>query len=423
MSSMYEKRVLPNGVRLIAEKLDNVRTASVGIWVGNGSRYEPAALGGISHFIEHMIFKGTEKRTAQHIAIAIDALGGQANAFTDKECTCYYMKVLDKRLQTGVSILADMFMHSRFAPEDIALERGVVLEEIDMYEDSPEDVAIDKLFEKCYEGSSLGRPILGTAETLQTINSEAMHDYMHRYYRPKDTVVAVSGSFTDDDLAYIADLFSQMEGEGRNEITPAVYHPSMVLREKDIEQNHLCLSFPGVSLLSDDRFAMNLLSSILGGGMSSRLFQSVREQNGLCYSVYTFTTPHLDTGLLSIYTGLGADTERRALELIVHELRAFCEDGPAPDELSRCREQVKTTLLMGLESTGTRMMTIGRSELLRGEVPPIEDVLAAYDKVTAEDILNLARRVFDFSQASLSVVGQPVHEDHYRKLLQSAQNA
>ena len=314
-------------------------------------------------------------------------------------------------------------MHSRFAPEDIALERGVVLEEIDMYEDSPEDVAIDKLFEKCYEGSSLGRPILGTAETLQTINSEAMHDYMHRYYRPKDTVVAVSGSFTDDDLAYIADLFSQMEGEGRNEITPAVYHPSIVLREKDIEQNHLCLSFPGVSLLSDDRFAMNLLSSILGGGMSSRLFQSVREQNGLCYSVYTFTTPHLDTGLLSIYTGLGADTERRALELIVHELRAFCEDGPAPDELSRCREQVKTTLLMGLESTGTRMMTIGRSELLRSEVPPIEEVLAAYDKVTAEDILNLARRVFDFSQASLSVVGQPVHEDHYRKLLQSAQNA
>lgn len=415
---MYVKRVLPNGVRLISEKLDTVRTVSVGIWVGNGSRYEPAALSGISHFIEHMIFKGTEKRSAQHIAIAIDALGGQANAFTDKECTCYYMKVLDKRLQTGISILADMFMHSRFAQEDINLERGVVLEEIDMYEDSPEDVAIDKLFEQCYAGSALGRPILGTAETLQAINSEAMHDYMQHYYRPADTVIAVSGHFTEDDLDYIAELFSHMQGEGRNQITPAIYQPSLLLREKDIEQNHLCLSFPGVSLLSEERYAMNLLSSILGGGMSSRLFQGVREQNGLCYSIYSFTTPHLDTGLFSIYTGLGPETEQKALELILRELRQFCEDGPAAEELSRCREQVKTNLLMGLESTGTRMMTIGRSELLRGQVSAVEQVLAAYDRVTAEDVLALARRVFDFTQASLSVVGQPDRAEVYRTLLQ-----
>ena len=415
---MYVKRVLPNGVRLISEKLDTVRTVSVGIWVGNGSRYEPAALSGISHFIEHMIFKGTEKRSAQHIAIAIDALGGQANAFTSKECTCYYMKVLDARLQTGISILADMFMHSRFAQEDIELERGVVLEEIDMYEDSPEDVAIDKLFEQCYAGSALGRPILGTAETLQTINSEAMHDYMHRYYRPKDTVIAVSGHFTEDDLDYIAALFSEMEGEGRNEITPAAYQPAMLLREKQIEQNHLCLSFPGVSLMDDERFAMNLLSSILGGGMSSRLFQNVRERNGLCYSIYSFTTPHLDTGLFSIYVGLGAETEQKALSLIVEELHRFCENGAEEDELSRCREQVKTNLLMGLESTGNRMMTIGRSELLRGKVEPIEQVLAAYDRVTADDLLALARRTFAFAQASLAVVGQPDRKEPYRAMLQ-----
>ena len=293
-----------------------------------------------------------------------------------------------------------------------------MLEEIDMYEDSPEDVAIDKLFEACYAGSALGRPILGTAETLQTINSEAMHDYMRRYYRPADTVVSVSGHFTEEDLDYIAELFSHMEGEGRNQITPAAYQPSLVLREKEIEQNHLCLSFPGVSLLSEERFAMNLLSSILGGGMSSRLFQSVREQNGLCYSVYTFTTPHLDTGLFSIYTGLGPETEQKALALIVRELHEFCDNGPEPDELSRCREQVKTNLLMGLESTGTRMMTIGRSELLRGEVSAIEQVLGAYDRVTADDLLALARRVFDFSQASLAVVGQPEKQETYRALLQ-----
>ena len=414
---MYVKRVLPNGVRLITERIDTVRTASIGIWVGNGSRYEPAELGGISHFIEHMIFKGTEKRSARHIAIAIDALGGQANAFTDKECTCYYMKVLDKRLQTAVSILADMFLNSRFAQEDLELERGVVLEEIDMYEDSPEDVAIDKLFEKCYEGSALGRPILGTAETLEPMTSETLHAYMRDYYRPEDVVVAVSGHFTEDDLDYIAELFSGMTGAGRNQLTPAHYQPSLMLRTKKIEQNHLCLSFPGVSLLDEDRYAMNLLSSILGGGMSSRLFQSVREQNGLCYSVYTFTTPHLDTGLLSVYVGLGRETEKKALDLILRELREFCENGPEPDELSRCREQVKTNLLMGLESTGARMMTIGRSELLRGCVAPIEDVLARYDAVIAEDILSLARLTFDLSRASLAVVGQPGAEDAYRALL------
>ena len=315
------------------------------------------------------------------------------------------MKVLDSRLKNGVALLADMFLHSRFAQEDLELERGVVLEEIDMYEDSPEDVAIDKLFERCYDGSALGRPILGTAETLELMTSETLHKYMREYYRPQDTVVAVSGHFTDDDLDFIEELFSEMEGEGKNVITPAAYQPSLFLRDKEIEQNHLCLSFPGVSLVSEDRFTMNLLSSILGGGMSSRLFQSVREQNGLCYSIYTFTTPHLDTGLLSIYTGLGQETERKALDLILRELDEFCQNGPAPDELSRCREQVKTTLLMGLENTGNRMMTIGRSELLRGEVSKIEEVLDSYDSVTADDILNLARRVFDRSKASLAVVG------------------
>lgn len=414
---MYEKRVLPNGVRLISERIGQVRTASIGIWIGNGSRYEPAALGGISHFIEHMIFKGTEKRSARHLAIAMDALGGQFNAFTDKECTCYYMKLLDTRIKTGVSILADMFMNSRFAQEDIELERGVVLEEIDMYEDTPDDVAIEKLFERCYAGSALGRPILGTPETLQTINSDAMHAYVNEFYRPHDTVVAISGSFTEDDLDYIADLFSAMTGEGHNAPTLAHYTPSLVLREKEIEQNHLCLSFPGVPLLSEQRFQMNLLGSILGGGMSSRLFQTVREQNGLCYSIYSFGTSHLDTGLLSVYAGVGPDSERRALELIIRVLRDFCENGPDADELARCREQVKTTLLMGLESTGTRMMSIGKSELMRGTVDPIETVLAHYDAVTAADILALARQTFDFTKASLSVVGQPDTADSYKTLL------
>ncbi len=413
---MYIRHILKNGVRVISEKIDNVRTVSLGVWVGNGSRYEPEELNGISHFIEHMIFKGTEKRSARHIAIMIDALGGQANAFTDKECTCYYIKVLDKRFQTGAALLADMFLNSKFDKDELELERGVVLEELGMYEDSPEDVAIDKLSEACYNGSPLGMPVLGKPETLMNIKPEDMHRFMKEHYRPSDIVVAVSGNFTQDDLDYISELFEGIVGEGRNEIQPAAYQPSLVLWKKDIEQNHLCLSFPGVSIRSEERFAMNMLSAILGGGMSSRLFQTVRERNGLCYSIYTFTTPHLDTGLFSVYTGLGPETESRALELIINELKTFCESGPEPDELSRGREQVKTTLLMGLESTGSRMMTIGRSELMRNEVAPVEKVLASYDRVTSEDLLKLARRIFDFSKASLSVVGEPGTEEHYRKL-------
>ena len=224
---MYEKKVLPNGVRLIMERINTVRTASIGIWVKNGSRYEPAPLGGVSHFIEHMIFKGTKKRSARHIAIAMDALGGQANAFTDKECTCYYMKVLDSRLKTAASLLADMFMNSLFSQSDLDLERGVVLEEIDMYEDSPEDVAIEKLFETCYAGSSLGRPILGTAETLSHIDSAAMHAYLHEYYRPADTVIAISGSFSDEDIDYIPSFFPPCPAKAATRCPPPFIPPAL----------------------------------------------------------------------------------------------------------------------------------------------------------------------------------------------------
>jgi len=414
---MYEKRTLPNGVRIVSEWLDTVRTVSVGIWVKNGSRYESPEVNGISHFIEHMIFKGTEKRSARHIAIALDALGGQSNAFTDKEYTCYYIKVLDSRLQTAVSILADIFLHSAFAPPDIELERGVVLEEIGMYEDSPEDVAIDQLIEGCYAGSALGKPILGTPDTLATFTTDTLHSYMRTHYHPADTVIAVSGHFDEEDLDYIASLFAPMPGSGRNMLTPATYQPYWLFREKDIEQNHLCLSFPGVSVLSSERYAVNLLHSILGGGMSSRLFQAIREQNGLCYSIYTFPTMHLDTGLLSVYVGLNPETEQRALELILQELRTFCAEGPTPDEMSRSREQVRTSLLMGLESTDARMMKLGKSEIVRDTVIPIEQTLTAYEAVTAADLQALAQRTFDETQLSFSVVGQPSAEEHYREIV------
>lgn len=414
---MYQKITLRNGVRVVAERIDHVRSAAIGVWIGNGSRFESAEQNGISHFIEHMIFKGTEKRTARHIASMMDAMGGQSNAFTTKDCTCYYMKVLDTHLHTAAELLADMFLCSSFADEDIELERGVVLEEIDMYEDTPEDVATEKLFEACYEGTALGRPILGTEETLARMDSKALHDYVRKNYHPEDTVVAISGSFSDADLDYICELFGEMQGSGRNQIEPAHYQPRVVIRPKEIEQNHLCLGFPGLPLLDDKRYAYQLMNAIIGGGMSSRLFQTVRERNGMCYSIYSFPSSHVDTGMFSIYVGLGQEDEAKAAKLICNVLRDFCAEGPTREELSRCREQLKSNLLMGLESTNARMHHLGRYELFTDHVVSSDELVAAYDAVTADQVRALANEVFRFDQASICAVGNTGDEAYYRSLI------
>lgn len=414
---MYQKITLRNGVRVVAERIDHVRSAAIGVWIGNGSRFESAEQNGISHFIEHMIFKGTEKRTARHIASMMDAMGGQSNAFTTKDCTCYYMKVLDTHLHTAAELLADMFLCSSFSDEDIELERGVVLEEIDMYEDAPEDVATEKLFEACYEGTALGRPILGTEETLARMDSKALHDYVRKNYHPEDTVVALSGNFSDADLDYICELFGEMQGSGRNQIEPAHYQPRVVIRSKEIEQNHLCLGFPGLPLLDDKRYAYQLMNAIIGGGMSSRLFQTVRERNGMCYSIYSFPSSHVDTGMFSIYVGLGQEDEAKAAKLICNVLREFCAEGPTREELSRCREQLKSNLLMGLESTNARMHHLGRYELFTDHVVSSDELVAAYDAVTADQVRALANEVFRFDQASICAVGNTGDEAYYRSLI------
>lgn len=414
---MYKKIVLPNGVRMIYEHIPYVRSAAIGVWVMNGSRYEPDHLSGISHFIEHMLFKGTEQRSAEHIAVAMDAIGGQVNAFTTKECTCYYLKTLGTHLQTGAEILADMFLNSTFDPHDLELERGVVLEEIGMYEDSPEDVSTEKLFEACYAGSALGRPILGRAETLRPMTSEDLHWYVATNYNPADTVIALAGCFTQADLDFIGSMFSCMPGSGHNEIIPASYQPCAITRTKDIEQNHLCMGFPGIAICSENRYIYALMGNIIGGGMSSRLFQTVRERNGLCYSIYSFNTSHEETGLFSIYTALGKDTEAKAVQLIKEECLRLAEYGPERAELSRCREQAKTNMLLSLESTSARMNQIARGELFFGYAPELDEVAALYDAVTAEDVAHMAQKTFDFSNASICAVGTVEEPDYYRELL------
>lgn len=414
---MIEKITLSNGVRILAERLEHVRSAAVGIWVASGSRHEPEQLSGISHFIEHMVFKGTRKRSASQIAVDMDMIGGQVNAFTTKECTCYYARALDCHLDIALDILCDIFFEPKMDDSDIKTERGVVLEEIDMYEDTPDDLVVEKLFQLVYGGTSLGLPILGNAQTLETMRGEDLAAYMAGNYMPPGTVVAISGSYSDGDIEYLKNRFSQMRPGDPPGYTPVAYKGGFTISEKPIEQNHLCIGFPSICASSKDRHTLAVLSAILGGGMSSRLFQKVREERGLCYSVYTFTAAHNDTGILGVYLALGADTEESALELTRDVLREFYSDGPTEEELHRAREQIKANVLMSMESMNTRMNHMARAEMLLGRVPDLDEIIKCYNDVSRESISALARSIFDFERLSFSAVGRTGDADKYMRIL------
>ena len=420
MEEAYNTQVLSNGVRIVTEHVPSVRSASLGIWVGTGSRSEKPGEGGAAHFIEHMVFKGTERRTARQLAQEMDAIGGQVNAYTTKECTCFYARSLDEHLSRAMDMLCDMVFCSRFDEQDVQTERGVILEEIDMYEDTPDDLCAEKLFGAVFRGSPLARPILGVPETLATMTGDSLKAYHHSHYRGDNTVVALAGSFTQADLADLRQRFSALPAGQPQPVVPAKYTPAFVATPKPIEQNHLTLAFPGLDYNSPRRFALQLLSSILGGGVSSRLFQQVREQQGLCYSIYSYGAGHADTGVFCIYTALNRDTEAKALATIRQVVDQLRDQGPTSEELERAREQSKANVIMGLESTQARMSHAGRSLLFSGEILTPEAILAAYDAVTREDVMALARDLFQWDQASLSAVGQVRPAEAYRALVLGA---
>ncbi len=413
---MYEKITLPNGVRIVHEHIPYVRSVALGIWVATGSRYESARMSGASHFIEHMLFKGTDTRTATQLADIMDGIGGQVNAFTTKECTCFHGRVLDTHLDQLTDVLCDMFFNSRFDEADVNNERGVIREEIDMYKDTPEDLASERLQTAVFRGFSLSRPVLGTKTALSKMTGAALRAHMAEHYRPRSVVVALSGSYKPADIELLTARFSAMQDGGGKTFKPAVYTPSFTAKRKSLEQNHLLLAFPGLSVTDKRRYSLQLLSDILGGGMSSRLFQTVREKRGLCYTVYSFGSSYRDTGLFAVYTALGKDTEREAITVILDELRQI-KDGVTPEELTRAREQIKANILMSLEQTGSRMHRLGRNELYHGYVPELDEIIANYDSVTAEDIRALSEECLDFSKASFSAVGRVGDADYYRELL------
>lgn len=414
---MVERIVLSNGVRIVHESLPHVRSCALGIWVQNGSRHEPELLCGVSHFIEHMLFKGTEKYTAAELAEQFDSIGGQVNAFTTKENTCYYIRALDIHLRQAADLLADMYFNSSFNEPETDLERGVILEEIGMYEDTPEDLCNELLYAAAFDGSSLSRPILGTKQTLAGMSGQVLSNYQRSAYTPENTLISISGSYSREDLDYILALFGAFARSAPPQMEGAEYRPASTLKRKEIEQNHLIVGFPGLDIKSEQRYTMQVLSNILGAGMSSRLFQNVREKHGLCYTIYSFASLYTGVGMFGVYTATGRETEMRALELIRREIDVFKVGGPSETELTRTKEQLKANVLMGLESTTSRMSTIARNELTFGRAIAEEEIIERLDAVTCEQVVELSRELLDFDQMSFSAVGEIAGEEKYMEVL------
>jgi predicted Zn-dependent peptidase len=362
-----------------------------------------------------MLFKGTSGHTAGELAELMDSAGGQVNAFTTRETTCFYARVLDSHLDLAIELLSEMFFDSLFSEADAESERNVIAEEIGMYDDTPEDLVVERLLAKCFPGA-LGRPVLGRLASLQQLGGAALRAFKEQEYRPERLVISLCGSFGDRDLEMIRTRFGRMERGGGPGFKKGAYKPAVTVKRRATEQNHFCLGWPGLAVGDRDRYAVQLMSTILGGGMSSRLFQTVRERYGLCYSIGSFTAGFVETGLFGVSTAVGRETEKRALALVAAELHKLRQDGVTEKELDRAREMIKTSLLLSLESTAARMNRLGGGELQLGRCPTEDEVVERYDAVTREDVLQAARRLLDPAAQSFSAVGRLSDAEEYLSL-------
>jgi predicted Zn-dependent peptidase len=405
---MFQKELLINGIRIVTEEIPYVNSVSIGIWVKVGSRYENVNNNGVSHFIEHMLFKGTKNRSAKEIANSIDKIGGQLNAFTSKECTCFYAKVLDTHFDIALDVLADMFFNSSFSSEEIDKERGVVLEEINMYEDSPEDLVHDLFSQAVWSGNPLGMSILGTEESLENLNREKIVNFFEENYIPQNLVISVVGNFKHDDIVKKIKVYFEKAEHKKNSTANIImpkFEPEYTLKSKVTEQVHLCMGFNGVDIKSKAFYPMLILNNIFGGAMSSRLFQKIREDRGLAYSVFSYPSSFEDCGLFSIYAGSKPNNLKSVTELIMEEIRGIKEAGITEEELYDSKEQLKGSYILGLESTSGRMISIGKSELLLEKIYSPTEVLSRIDKVDMESVSSIIKHIFDTENMGAAVIG------------------
>ena len=399
---------LANGVRVITEAMPHVRSVSIGIWIGAGSRRETPEQNGVSHFIEHMLFKGTTSRSAEDIARSVDSIGGNLDAFTAKEMVCYNTKVLDEHLSRAFDVVADLVLHPRFDDADIEKEKGVILEEIKMEADSPDSVVHEIFSSNFWRDHPLGKPILGTRETVRSFDRRAVRDYYSAVYAPSNVVVTAAGHLTHGHLVdLVREHFESLPPGAPTppDRAPATHARIALRNKKALEQVHLCLGVPSYPLPHEERFACYVLNTLLGGGMSSRLFQNIRERQGLAYAVFSELSPYRDTGCLSIYAGTSRQNSRKVVESIVNEFRQLKEQPVGEEELRRGKDYLKGSLMLGLESSSSRMANLARQEMYFGRFFTLDELVASIESVTAGDVQRIARTFFDTKHIALTVLG------------------
>ncbi len=407
----YDLITLDNGLRIVGEKMEGIRTVAVGVFVRTGAVNEAPGENGWSHFVEHMVFKGTKEKSAAALADEMDRLGGATNAFTSKESTCFYTKVMDEHLERGISLLADLVLHPDFPEEELEREKGVVIEEIAMCEDSPEDLVHELLIDAQYRGHALGQPILGTEELIRSVTREKLFAFMKKHYTPKNAVVSIAGNYDwEQVVSLLKAYFGAWEGEGRTaEMVDAPVLQQHLVREKDTEQVQICVGYPAYKGNSPESYPQLILTTLFGGAMSSRLFQSIREKNGLAYSVYSYVNVYSGVGGMELYAGTSPETAQQVVDLMGEEVKKLVRDGVTQDEFEKAKESCRISFVMGQESSTSRMRGNGNVMLLYDRTRSYEEILDRLSKVTLDEVNAVARAIFTAPYCT-AVVGEMEEE-------------
>jgi predicted Zn-dependent peptidase len=409
-SRNIRKTVLPNGLLVLTESMPHVRSVSMGAWIGTGSRDEAPEVNGVSHFVEHMVFKGTTSRSAQQIAREVDTIGGNLDAFTGKEMVCFNIKVLDENVAPALDVLSDLVLHPTFTPEELAREQGVILEEIKMDEDNPDYLVHEIFTQNFWKGDALGRPILGTAKTVSSFNQQIVFDFYNSRFTPQNMVFSAAGNLEHDAfVAQVEQQFGSLAADGaaldpKPDAPIATPHITLK-RKKSLEQVQLCLGVPAPPVNDPARYGVYLLNTMLGGGMSSRLFQTIREDQGLAYSIYSEMNPFRDTGSLCVYAGTSVDKTEKVLRLTLEELRRLKQETVSEAELKRAKDQLKSNMVIGLESSGSRMSNLARQQMYFGRFFGVDEIIGEIEAVTSGDVLELAQRLFRPEAIALTLLG------------------
>lgn len=407
---MFKKEHLSNGIPVVTEQLKNMRSVALGIWVKVGSRDEGLDKNGISHFLEHMFFKGTVKRTAKDIAVEIDSLGGELNAFTSKESTTFYVKVLDEYIEKGIELLSDIFLHSTFPQEDIEKEKRIIKEEIKLVEDTPDDYIHDLFNQTIWGNKGIGQPVLGRRETVKSFTREDLISHIRKYYGTKDVVISCAGNFDHESIISMLNksLGSLRRGSEPEKGPTSHFQSKVEVFHKELSEAHVCFGVEGIPQTSEDRYSLFALNTIYGAGVSSRLFQEIREKRGLAYSIYSFVSSYYDTGIWGVYAGVSRKRVGEVAELIIKEMHDL-KSTLTEVELQRSKNQLKGNIILGLESTSSRMVNIARQEIYHGRYYSPKEIMKEVDSITLGHIQTLAEKLIKQERFSLTVYG-PVYE-------------